>query len=359
MKEDKNVSYKETIMRRCLELASKGLGYVAPNPMVGAVLLYDGKIIGEGYHREFGKAHAEVNAINSVSEKSLLKKSTLFVNLEPCVHTCKKTPPCTDFIIEMGIPAVCIGISDPNHMVAGKGIEKLKENGVHVEVGILENECRNLNQRFFTFHELKRPYIILKWAQTKDGFIDINRKQGEPVGVNWISNAVSRDLVHKWRSEEQSVMVGTNTVLTDDPKLNVRHWKGKDPVRIILDQHLRIPPDRKIWDNSQETWIMNTKKNQIDNKTKYIKVNELRSSLKDLMLELYKRNILSVIIEGGKELLENLIDQNLWDEARVFIGDKIFLNGVKAPGIGFPPNERHSIADDSLLIFRNTREKKL
>ena len=250
MKVDKTNSPDEVFMQRCLELAGNGLGYVAPNPMVGAVVVHKGEVIGEGYHRQFGQAHAEVNAIQAVKDSSLLEESTLYVNLEPCVHT-GKTPPCTDLILAKKIPSVVIGTPDPNPLVQGKGIEKLIKSGIQVTTGIIEDACRDLNKRFFTFHKLKRPYIILKWAQTKDGFIDIKRKAGESIGVNWITSPLSRDLVHKWRSEEQGIMAGTHTVIMDNPHLNVRHWNGKNPVRIVLDRSLKIPKHFHVLDNKQ------------------------------------------------------------------------------------------------------------
>lgn len=328
------------------------MGYVAPNPLVGAVIVYNGKVIGEGFHRAFEQAHAEVNAINSVTDQSLLKKSTLYVNLEPCSHT-GKTPPCSDLIVEKGIPRVVIGTIDPNEVVAGKGIEKLRKDGVEVVYGILENNCRELNKRFFTFHEKKRPYIILKWAQSEDGFIDKIRKPGEPIGANWISNQLSRTLVHKWRSQEQSIMVGTNTVITDNPKLNVRHWHGQSPLRIIPDRTLRIPATAAVLDNEATTIVFNEKKTELKDNIEFVKIDFKDGGIKSIFSDLYNRQINSVFIEGGKELIESLIKENLWDEARIFIGNKLFGKGIEAPKIKGEFVIDY-ILNDKVLFYRNT-----
>jgi diaminohydroxyphosphoribosylaminopyrimidine deaminase/5-amino-6-(5-phosphoribosylamino)uracil reductase len=342
----------EIFMQRCIELASNGKGKVAPNPMVGAVIVHNNIIIGEGLHKAFGQAHAEVNAIRSVKDKTLLQNSTLYVNLEPCSHL-GKTPPCSDFINENNIPRVVIGTIDPNSFVSGKGIEKLRNHRVDVLVGILEKECRSLNRRFFTFHTQKRPYIILKWAQTRDGFIDKIRKPNEPIGINWISNQLSRVLVHKWRTQEQGLLVGTNTVLQDNPKLNVRYWEGRSPLRIILDRDLRIPKTAFVLDNTSPTLVLNEFKSEKNKKTEFCKLEFCNNELDLLVEELYNRQLLSVIVEGGKEVLESFIHQNLWDEARVFIGDKSFGNGIKAPLLTIKPEE-YKILNDRLLIYNNT-----
>ena len=358
MKVNKTISPDQVFMQRCLELAGNGLGYVAPNPMVGAVVVHKGEVIGEGYHRQFGQAHAEVNAIQSVKDKSLLQGSTLYVNLEPCVHT-GKTPPCTDLILANAIPNVVIGTPDPNPLVQGKGIEKLIKNGVQVTTGILDDACRNLNKRFFTFHTQKRPYIILKWAQTKDGFIDIKRKPGESIGVNWITSPLSRNIVHKWRSEEQGIMAGTRTVIMDNPHLNVRNWEGHNPIRIVLDRSLGIPGNYYVLDNNQPTLIFNEKKSEKQGNTEFIKMDFSDRDLTPLFRELYKRNFLSVFVEGGKELHEYLIENNLWDEARVFIGNKFFNDGIKAPEIAYLPEFQKNILTDSLIIYKNPNSNNL
>jgi diaminohydroxyphosphoribosylaminopyrimidine deaminase/5-amino-6-(5-phosphoribosylamino)uracil reductase len=263
-----------------------------------------------------------------------------------------KTPPCSDLIIKQGIPRVVIGTIDPNSVVSGKGIEKLRNHGVEVLVGIFEPECKKLNRRFFTYHTQQRPYIILKWAQTKDGFIDKIRNQNEPIGVNWISNQLSRVLVHKWRSQEQGILIGTNTVLLDNPKLNVRYWEGQSPLRIILDRNLRILEDASVLDNSTPTLIFNEKNNERHKNTEYYKLEFCDNDLNLVLKELNKRHLLSILVEGGKELLESFINQNLWDEARVFIGDRTFGNGISAPIIDQKPVE-YKILNDRLNIYKN------
>jgi diaminohydroxyphosphoribosylaminopyrimidine deaminase / 5-amino-6-(5-phosphoribosylamino)uracil reductase len=341
-------------MERCLELASNGLGHVAPNPLVGAVVVCQNKVIGEGYHIRFGEAHAEVNAIAAVKDQSLLAKSTLYVNLEPCTHI-GKTPPCSNLIISKKIPRVVIGTIDPNPVVGGKGIEKLRNSGIEVIVDILKEECYEINRRFITFYEKQRPYIILKWAQTKDKFIDLDRKPGEAVGVNWISNSQSRILVHRWRSEEQSIMVGTNTVLYDNPQLNVRHWQGNNPLRVIPDRILRIPSNSNVLDNSSPTLIFNEKKNEMKVATEYIKMDFSTSILSQVLNELYKKQIQSVLVEGGKKLIDSMIRENLWDEARVLEGNKYFGKGYPAPIISQKEDTITEILDDSLFYYRNHR----
>jgi diaminohydroxyphosphoribosylaminopyrimidine deaminase / 5-amino-6-(5-phosphoribosylamino)uracil reductase len=341
----------EIFMKRCLELAIRGLGSVAPNPMVGAVLVHKGNIIGEGYHQEYGKSHAEVNAINSVRDQSLLKESTLYVNLEPCAHM-GKTPPCADLIVRKGIPNVIIGTSDPNPLVAGRGIEHLKKNGVNVEQDILTEDCLELNKRFFSFHQKNRPYIILKWAQTSDGFIDTIRKPGEPIGVNWISNSLSQMLVHKWRAEEQAILIGTNTVLTDNPQLTVRLWEGRNPIRIIIDWNLRIPDTVAVFDQVTSTYVFNHRKKGKDSNTEWVQVEMKDKGMEPVLGWLYNREILSLIVEGGKEMLEYFIANRFWNEARIFIGNKTFGKGVKAPDIFGEKIVDETLLTDRLLVIR-------
>lgn len=331
------MNFDKKYLLRCLELAKNGLGNVAPNPMVGCVIVFDGKIIGEGYHQEYGKAHAEVNAIHSVKDKTLLKKSTLYVNLEPCAHF-GKTPPCANLIVEHHIPRVVIGCVDSFSEVSGKGIEKLKNAGIDVSVGVLEKESLELNKRFFTFHNKKRPYIILKWAETKDGFLDVNRIT-EIVGQannevdNWITSPLSKQLVHKWRSEEAAIMVGTNTALNDNPQLNVREWKGKNPTRVVVDLHDRLPENLHVFDKSVPTLVFSLTKQEQENNLTFVKINDSKNLIQEVLDELYKRNIQSIIIEGGAKLLQSFIDQNLWDEARIFVGNRKFTTGLKAPSL--------------------------
>jgi diaminohydroxyphosphoribosylaminopyrimidine deaminase/5-amino-6-(5-phosphoribosylamino)uracil reductase len=329
----------EKYIKRCIELAKNGLGTTYPNPLVGSVIVYNNEIIGEGWHRKSGEPHAEVNAVNSVKDKSLLPKSTIYVSLEPCSHF-GKTPPCCDLIIAHKIPNVVIGTIDPFDKVAGNGIKKLIEAGKNVTVGVHEDECNELNKRFFTFHNKKRPYIILKWAESKDGFVaPLSKENQKPV---WITNEYSRQLVHKWRSEEQAILVGTNTVIDDNPSLTTRDWSGNHPIRIVLDQNNRIPKESHIFDNQAKTILLSN--NEID----YSK--NIGAQIADY---LFKMNIQSVIIEGGRQTLQTFIDENIWDEARVFKGSSSFKIGTKAPIISGINTKKETILNDELLIFFN------
>ncbi len=339
-------------MQRCIDLARNGKGNVAPNPMVGSVIVHNDRIIGEGCHLKYGEPHAEVNAINSVKNKDLLQESTLFVNLEPCSHQ-GKTPPCSDLIISHKIREVVIGTIDPNSLVAGKGIEKLKKSGVNVVLGVLEEQCLRLNKRFFTFHMKKRPYVILKWAQSGDSFLDIDRADGSPIGPNWISNPVSRMLVHKWRSHEGGIMVGTNTVMQDNPGLDTRLWPGKSPIRILLDRQCRIPVGAKVLDGSVPTIVFNSEKNTESDNLQYYKVDFNENILKEILGYLYHNDVQSIIVEGGRQLLQSFIDDGLWDEARVFIGDNDFKNGVPAPELKVSPGVAKNIMGDNLTVYLN------
>ena len=337
----------EKYMQRCLELAKLGFGEAAPNPMVGSVIVHQGKIIGEGYHQKAGKAHAEVNAINAVKDQSLLKEATIYVNLEPCAHF-GKTPPCADLIVEKEIPRVVIGCVDSFAKVAGKGIEKLKNGGCEVEVGVLEQESIKLNKRFFTFHEKKRPYIILKWAETIDGFIDLVRKPSDPIEPNWITNDLAKKMVHKWRTEETSFMVGTNTAKNDNPRLTAREWSGRNPVRIVLDQGLSLDKSLHIFNNEATTIIFNTIKTENTANLKFIKVDFDKNMLSSILNELHRLDIQSIVVEGGRQLLTSFIEQNLWDEVRVFIGNKQFYEGIGAPILKGQLVKEEKI-DDSVL----------
>lgn len=340
-------------MARALDLAKRGLGRVAPNPLVGAVIVCQGRIIGEGYHRYHGGPHAEVNAINSVEEKDQLKESTMYVNLEPCNHT-GLTPPCTDLILKHSIPRLVVAQTDPNPVVAGKGIERLKKNGVEVIHGILEDEAWKVNRRFNTFHEKKRPFIILKWAQTEDGFVDKVRDKTDPIGPNWISDDFCRQMVHKWRSEEAAIMAGTETAAKDNPKLNVRSWKGKDPLRIVLDHHLRLPENLHLFDGTIPTIVYTGKNKASLENLEYVQVEFDDHILDSIMVNLYQKSIQSVIIEGGAKLLNSFIINNLWDEARVFTGPIKFGAGVKAPDFPFEPIETEKPGNSKLRIYRNS-----
>ena len=337
-------------MLRCLQLARQGGGHTAPNPMVGAVLVCDDVIIGEGYHHRFGEPHAEPNAINSVVEKDLLKLSTLYVNLEPCSHY-GKTPPCANLIVSSGIPRVVIGTLDPNPKVAGSGVEILRNAGIEVTVGVLEEECRKLNKRFFIFQEQKRPYVLLKWAQTRDGFIDRKRTDiSEPPLL--ISNNITKQLTHKMRSENQAIFVGANTVLLDNPSLTVRNWTGKSPVRIAIDRQGRIPEDFNIKDGSIPTLIF-TEKPQPDRKNvEYIQIEFNAENLKTILQKIYERNIHSVLIEGGATILNSFIDAGLWDEANVEISPVCITDGVAAPKICVQEISCEIFENHQWLFFR-------
>ena len=320
---------EEKYMRRCIELARNGLCNASPNPMVGAVIACDGRIIGEGYHIRCGKAHAEVNAIHSVKDESLLKRSTIYVSLEPCSHY-GKTPPCADLIIEKQIPRIVIGCQDPFSKVAGRGIQKLRDAGREVTVGILEEECKNLIRRFITFNTLHRPFITLKWAESADHFIDIERTDGKPV---ILSSPLSSMLVHKKRAETDAIMVGRRTALLDNPSLTVRNWYGRNPIRIVLDRTLSLPKDLQIFDGEIPTLIF-TEKEQLEEKNvTYITINFSHNPLIQIMEELYQRKIQSLLVEGGSQLLQSFIDNGLWDEAYIEKCPSRLYSGVKAPEI--------------------------
>ena len=341
----------EDYIARCIELAKNGFGTTYPNPMVGSVIVYNGEIIGEGWHQKAGEPHAEVNAIRSVKDPSLLDKATIYVSLEPCSHF-GKTPPCCDLIIKNKIPNVVIGTVDSNIKVAGNGIKRLQEAGKNVKVGILEKECYELNQRFFTFHEKKRPYIILKWAETQDGFIaPLQKEEQKPV---WITNLNSRHLVHKWRTEEQAILVGTQTVIDDNPKLNARDWEGNNPVRVVIDQNHRIPKTAHVFDNQTQTIVFSNKKSTPSLKNTILEVIDFQQNIAQQIVDkLFQNQIQSVIIEGGAQTLQTFIDANLWDEARVFIGNCTFEKGVKAPILNTSPFKKEKIGTDELLTIRN------
>jgi diaminohydroxyphosphoribosylaminopyrimidine deaminase / 5-amino-6-(5-phosphoribosylamino)uracil reductase len=335
---DKTKSLEEIYINRCLALAKNGLVAAMPNPSVGAIVVCDNKIIGEGYTSPYGGNHAEVNAIQAVKDKSLLSRSTLYVSLEPCSHH-GKTPPCCDLIIKNKIPNVIVGTVDSNIKVAGEGIKRLRDSGIDVVVGVLESACRQVNKRFFTFHEKKRPYVILKWAQTEDGFLSpATKKDKKPV---WITNVYSRQLVHKWRSEEQAILVGTNTVIEDNPKLDVRDWTGENPVRIVLDQNNRISKESLIFDNCAKSILI----------TASI-IDYSKNIAPQILQYLFDNQLQSVIVEGGLQTLQTFIDANLWDEARVFIGKGHFSSGTKAPSISGKIIQEMTIENDKLLIYK-------
>mgnify|MGYP001596786550 CR=1 FL=1 len=317
----------EFFLKKCIKIARLGIGSVSPNPMVGSVIVYKGEVIGEGYHEKYGSDHAEVNAINSVEDKSLLSKSTLYVNLEPCSHF-GKTPPCSDLIIKYKIPKVVIGCMDTYSEVDGTGIDKMRNAGIEVKVGIMEELCRDLNKRFFTFHEKKRPYIILKWAESKDGFI-APKNQTKPF---WMTSSESKKLVHAWRAEEDAILVGRITAEKDNPSLTVREVEGSNPIRIVIDKDLKLSADFNLFNNDAKTIIFNQIKSEENNSNNYIKIN-FNNLTENILQELHKQNIQSIIIEGGTKTLQSFIDKNLWDEARIFTTNKTLTEGVKPPAI--------------------------
>ncbi|MGB0880341.1 MAG: bifunctional diaminohydroxyphosphoribosylaminopyrimidine deaminase/5-amino-6-(5-phosphoribosylamino)uracil reductase RibD [Polaribacter sp.] len=377
-------------IKRCLQLAKNGVGTTRPNPSVGAVIVYKNKIIGEGFTSPYGGNHAEVNAIHSVKNKKVLKDTTLYVTLEPCSHF-GKTPPCADLIIKHQIKNVVIGCVDANPLVGGKGIERLKNAGCNVIVGILEDECLAHHKRFFTLQNKKRPYIILKWAETRNGIIapfrhyedevlteeknkdevisksknrlpqhkKTLRNDAQPI---WISNQYSQQLVHKWRSKEHAILVGTNTVIADNPKLNVRSWSGKNPIRIVLDKSLRIPNEVAVFGGSGKTIVIKDRRiknkelrqNIVFESIDFFPSGKLEKSLgKQICDVLHKHKIQSVLIEGGTQTLQTFIDEDLWDEARIFIGDKEFGNGVKSPILKGKIKLERNIKNDVLKIVTN------
>lgn len=336
----------DTFMKRALELAELGRGMVSPNPMVGCVIVNDGNIIGEGYHQKHGEHHAEVNAITSVVDQSLLADSTIYVTLEPCAHF-GKTPPCADLIIDKGIKHAVVACLDPFEKVAGKGIQKLIDSGADVEVGVLERDATELNKRFFTSIKKQRPYVILKWAQTDDGYV-----AKENFDSKWITNKYSRQLVHKWRTEEDAILVGKNTALHDNPSLTARDWKGKNPVRVLLDTNLEVPKTYNLFNSEAPTLVLNSIKDEEESNIKWIKV-DLNNPL-NVLQKLAEQNIQSVIVEGGSQTLNSFMDQNCWDEARVFTASKQFGKGISAP---LPKGElikTESIFDDLMKTYKNT-----
>lgn len=335
-------------MQRALELARLGSGYTAPNPIVGCVVVHNGQIIGEGWHRSYGGPHAEVNAIASVQDKSLLPESRVYVTLEPCSHF-GKTPPCADLLIESGVRDVVICNLDPNPLVAGRGVQKLLDAGIKVETGLLEQEGYEVNKRFFTSHRLKRPYIILKWAETADGFI-----AGPGCEQLQISGALAKRFVHKLRAEEQAIMVGTRTALYDNPRLNTRHWSGKNPTRIVIDRQLSLPQTINLFDGSQPTIVYNYKKQEDHEHLYFTKLQEDEPLLPQIMADLYKRNVISVLVEGGTYLLESLLKENLWDEAFILKNTALtIVDGIKAPTIvNDSLISQQTLGNDVLLHYR-------
>ncbi|WP_420841161.1 bifunctional diaminohydroxyphosphoribosylaminopyrimidine deaminase/5-amino-6-(5-phosphoribosylamino)uracil reductase RibD [Aquiflexum gelatinilyticum] len=339
-----SMTQDELYMRRAIELAEFGRGNVSPNPIVGCVIVHENTIIGEGYHQVYGGPHAEPNAINSVTYQDLLSESTVYVSLEPCAHW-GKTPPCANLLIEKKVKKVVIAAVDTNPLVGGKGIQLLKEAGIEVLSGILEKEAREQNKRFFTFIEKKRPYVILKWAQTRDGFV-----ARENFDSKWISNQYSRQLVHKWRSEEDAILVGTSTAKYDNPKLNVRDWDGKNPVRIVLDRTLKLDSTLDLFDHSQKTICYNQVKTENSENLDLVKLDS-GFGLEKVLEDLYQRKIQSLIVEGGAQVLKSFIENELWDEARVFTGQVQFGKGIPAPLIKGKLLSESEIVGDRLAVW--------
>lgn len=334
----------EVFMRRALELAALGIGSVSPNPLVGSVIVHEGKIIGEGWHKKYGEAHAEVNAVDNVVDKDLLKESTVYVNLEPCSHF-GKTPPCADMLIAHRVKKVVVANLDSNPLVAGNGIKKLRAEGIEVITGILDKQGNELNKRFFTFMEKQRPYIILKWAETADGFI-----ARENYDSKWISGESSRQLVHKWRSEEDGILVGAKTVAHDNPQLNVRDWTGRNPVRIVIDRFLKLDNKLNVFDKKQKTILYNLIRNEEHPNLNIVRIDE-DGFVFNLVKDLYKKKIQSVIIEGGATTLNFFLALGLWDEARVFKSSRFYNKGIPAPSLEGRLVESYPIESDTLRVF--------
>ena len=346
-------------MARCLQLAKNGMGSTYPNPMVGCVIVHQGKIIGEGWHKRAGGPHAEVVAIESVSDKSLLKASELYVNLEPCSHH-GRTPPCADLIISHSIPKVFIGTVDDNELVGGKGISRLRANGIRVETGILEERCRRLNRRFFTFHNKHRPYVILKWAQSADGFMNPASRERASRAPVWISNAYSRQLTHKWRTQEQAILVGTQTVVDDDPSLTIRDYSGEGILRLVIDREGKLSKKSKVFSPGYQTLVFcdigqkgKVGSDTFEDNVRRIFVNFEQNLPAQILDHLWRSGIQSLIVEGGARTLEGFIQSDLWDEARIFIGSVDLRKGGRAPVLKGFPKEEHLIGDDKLVRVRN------
>lgn len=338
--------FDELMMQRCIQLAENGLGTTYPNPMVGCVIVHQGKIIAEGWHQKAGGFHAEAAAIHKIPHKEILKNSILYVSLEPCSHF-GKTPPCADLIIQHQIPKVVVGCVDSNVQVNGSGIQKLQKAGVDVKVGVLEKECLDLNKRFFTFHQQKRPYVILKWAQTADGFMA--PQNGEQ---KWITHEFTKQWVHQWRTEEQAILVGTHTARSDNPQLNSRLWAGNQPTRVVLDRILKLNPDLNLFDNSQKTIVFTEKSGENQENLRFIQMDFNENPAEQILDHLFQLGIQSIIVEGGKQTLETFIEKGLWDEARIFTSQEIWGEGIHSPQLNGNLIETKIILNDRLEIFQ-------
>ena len=338
----------ERYMARCIQIAQNGLGSTYPNPFVGSIIVHNNKIIAEGYTSEYGGPHAEVNAISQIKDDSILKESTLYVTLEPCSHY-GKTPPCCDLVIAKEFKRVVIGTLDPFAEVNGQGYLRLLENGIDVTLGVLEDDCKELNRRFITFHQEKRPYIILKWAQTQDGYMGHDDVQ------KWITNRYSRQLVHEWRTEEQAILVGKKTALVDNPQLNTRFWEGKNPLRISIDKFLAIPRNFHLYDQSIPTVIFNAIENREDENLKLVKIDFETNIIPPILDYLYQNNYQTLIVEGGSDTIQKFIDMNLWDEARVLSSNAFWNEGILAPIVRGNRISQQKIINDHVTVIRNKK----
>jgi diaminohydroxyphosphoribosylaminopyrimidine deaminase/5-amino-6-(5-phosphoribosylamino)uracil reductase len=346
----------ERYMLRCLELAQQGAGSVSPNPMVGCVVVHNNRIIGEGWHQQYGGPHAEVNAINSLSNPLFLSESTVYVNLEPCNHF-GKTPPCADLLIRSKVKKVVVGMVDPFKEVMGTGIQRLKDAGIEVVVGVLEAECKELNKRFITFHQKQRPYVILKWAQTADGYIApdaTSMSAAEFASKRLITGAEEQLLVHKWRGEEDAVLVGTRTALLDNPALNTRAYPGHNPLRVVIDANRKLPTSLKLFDGTQPTLVFTTTgSSSLSETVSYVAFDGEKALWPQLFNELYQRNIQSIIVEGGTQTLTSVINSGLWDEMQVFVADKLLNTGIKAPTVQGSIVGQTRVAHSTLTLYKN------
>jgi diaminohydroxyphosphoribosylaminopyrimidine deaminase/5-amino-6-(5-phosphoribosylamino)uracil reductase len=345
-------TYDKVYMRRCIELAGRAEGNTSPNPMVGAVVVHDGKIIGEGYHLKAGTPHAEVHALNSVSDRSLLPQSTIYVSLEPCSHH-GRTPPCTDLIISSGIRKVVVGTVDTSPKVAGKGIAKMKAAGIEVIMGVEEEACRTINRRFFTWHEKNRPYVILKWARSADGFIDLVRRPEDPAEPHWITGKTERILVHKWRAAEDVILAGGGTIRADDPQLNVRYWRGRDPLKVIVSRSGNIDPHAKVIGGPAEPILFTCNRKLNLPGARIIEIDYKNDFTGDILNILHEMGVQSVFVEGGAFIIGSFLDSGLWDEARRFTGTVSFGGGVPDPFPSMIPDKAFRFAGSTLEITYN------
>ncbi|GAB3239286.1 bifunctional diaminohydroxyphosphoribosylaminopyrimidine deaminase/5-amino-6-(5-phosphoribosylamino)uracil reductase RibD [Hymenobacter seoulensis] len=338
--------FDQLMMRRALDLARLGTGYVRPNPLVGCVITHEGRIIGEGWHQQYGGPHAEVNAIAAVTETHLLPQSRVYVTLEPCSHF-GKTPPCADLLIEKGVAEVVICNLDPNPLVAGRGMQKLRDADIRVETGVLEAEGRWLNRRFFTFQERQRPYVVLKWAETSDGYLA--GPYFQPVAI---SGELARVAVHQWRAEEHAILVGTRTALHDNPRLNVRAWPGQDPIRLVIDKNLCLPPTHHLLDGSQPTMVYTYRERQAKDHLDFVPLSEAEDLFPQILASLYQRNVQSVLVEGGPTVLNSLLKDGLWDEARIIRSPKLLGGGVASPHMTLTGLHEHFLlGDDEVFVY--------